>query len=123
MLGALISRFCRMSYYTIALAKKSELALWQHHTDHWQRHRRPHRRPLQESTASGVRPIEELLRNASDSTNGCSRSSAARLPLLFSDIQDSTAYFERHGDLDGRQMLQRHNDVLFHLSPTIKAPS
>jgi class 3 adenylate cyclase len=37
------------------------------------------------------------------------------ITLLFSDIQDSTAYFERHGDLDGRQMLQRHNDLLFPL--------
>jgi hypothetical protein len=32
---------------------------------------------------------------------------------LLTDIQGSTAYFERHGDLGGRQMVQRHNDVLF----------
>ena len=115
MLGALISRFCRMSYYTIALAKKSELALWQHHTDHWQRDRRPHRRPLQESTASGVRPIEELLRERLRLDERLQQEFRREITLLFSDIQDSTAYFERHGDLDGRQMLQRHNDVLFPL--------
>jgi class 3 adenylate cyclase len=34
------------------------------------------------------------------------------LTLLFTDIQDSTAYFERYGDLSGRQMVQRHNDLI-----------
>jgi CHAT domain-containing protein/class 3 adenylate cyclase/predicted negative regulator of RcsB-dependent stress response len=34
------------------------------------------------------------------------------ITLLFTDIQDSTAYFERYGDLSGRQMLQRHNDLV-----------
>ncbi len=35
------------------------------------------------------------------------------ITLLFTDIEDSTAYFEQRGDLSGRQMVQRHNDILF----------
>ena len=68
-----------------------------------------------ESTASGVRPIEELLRERLRLDERLQQEFRREITLLFSDIQDSTAYFERHGDLDGRQMLQRHNDVLFPL--------
>jgi class 3 adenylate cyclase/CHAT domain-containing protein/predicted negative regulator of RcsB-dependent stress response len=35
--------------------------------------------------------------------------------LLFTDIRGSSAYFDQHGDLSGRQMVQRHNDLLFPL--------
>src|SRR5205807_3723377 len=34
------------------------------------------------------------------------------ITLLFTDIQDSPAYFEHYGDLSGRQMVQRHNDLV-----------
>src|SRR5262249_43376229 len=33
--------------------------------------------------------------------------------ILFSDIKGSTAYFEKHGDVAGMAMLERHNDLLF----------
>jgi class 3 adenylate cyclase/CHAT domain-containing protein len=33
--------------------------------------------------------------------------------FLFTDMQGSTAYFEQHGDLSGRLLVQRHNDLLF----------
>lgn len=33
--------------------------------------------------------------------------------LLFTDIVGSTRYFERMGDIEGRQMVQTHNDLLF----------
>ncbi len=33
--------------------------------------------------------------------------------LLFTDIADSTRYFETMGDIRGRQMIQTHNDLLF----------
>jgi class 3 adenylate cyclase/CHAT domain-containing protein/Tfp pilus assembly protein PilF len=68
-----------------------------------------------ESTASGVRPIEELLRERLRLDERLQQEFRREITLLFSDIQDSTAYFERHSDLDGRQMLQRHNDLLFPL--------
>src|SRR5262245_53752341 len=33
--------------------------------------------------------------------------------ILFSDIQGSTAYFERNGDVEGLAMVQHHNDLAF----------
>jgi class 3 adenylate cyclase len=33
--------------------------------------------------------------------------------ILFSDIKGSTAYFEKHGDIKGMAMVERHNDLLF----------
>ncbi len=33
--------------------------------------------------------------------------------ILFSDIQGSTSYFERKGDVEGLAMLERHNNLLF----------
>ncbi|MBN1697539.1 MAG: hypothetical protein JW881_08505 [Spirochaetales bacterium] len=35
------------------------------------------------------------------------------ITLLFTDIVGSTHYFERMGDIAGRQMIQTHNDLLF----------
>ncbi len=35
------------------------------------------------------------------------------ISLLFSDIKGSTAYFEKMGDVAGRDMIRRHNDLLF----------
>lgn len=37
------------------------------------------------------------------------------ITLLFTDIRAATTYFEQHGDLSGRQMVQRHNDLMFPL--------
>src|SRR5262245_14489601 len=34
-----------------------------------------------------------------------------QLAVLFSDIVDSTRYFERRGDAEGRRMVQRHLDL------------
>jgi class 3 adenylate cyclase len=33
--------------------------------------------------------------------------------ILFSDIRGSTSYFEKHGDMAGMAMFERHNDLLF----------
>jgi serine/threonine-protein kinase len=35
-----------------------------------------------------------------------------QVAILFSDIADSARYFERHGDAEGRRMVQRHADLL-----------
>ncbi len=35
------------------------------------------------------------------------------MTILFSDIKDSTAYFERNGDVEGLAMVERHNNLLF----------
>ncbi len=37
----------------------------------------------------------------------------APMTILFSDIKDSTAYFERNGDVKGLAMVERHNKLLF----------
>jgi class 3 adenylate cyclase len=59
--------------------------------------------------------IEELLRERSQLDALLQQQFRREVTLLFSDIQGSTAYFERRGDLSGRQMVQRHNDLLFPL--------
>ena len=33
--------------------------------------------------------------------------------ILFTDIEDSTSYWHKHGDVDGRLMVDRHNRILF----------
>jgi serine/threonine protein kinase/AAA+ ATPase superfamily predicted ATPase len=40
-----------------------------------------------------------------------------QIAIMFSDIVGSTSYFERRGDLEGRAMLQRYNQLMF---PIIK---
>ena len=42
-------------------------------------------------------------------------SSKKEVTILFTDIEDSTAYWHKHGDLDGRLMVDRHNRLLFPL--------
>jgi class 3 adenylate cyclase/formylglycine-generating enzyme required for sulfatase activity len=56
--------------------------------------------------------IDDLLRakaGIEDSLKRYQRFSA----VLFTDIEGSTAYFTRKGDLAGRMMVQRHDDLLF----------
>jgi class 3 adenylate cyclase/tetratricopeptide (TPR) repeat protein len=59
------------------------------------------------------RTIEELLRERIRLDELLQQAFRRDATLLFTDIQDSTAYFEQRGDLSGRQMVQRHNDLLF----------
>jgi class 3 adenylate cyclase/CHAT domain-containing protein/tetratricopeptide (TPR) repeat protein len=67
-------------------------------------------RPEGESTN-----IEALLRERSKIDDLLQRQFRHEVTLLFTDIRGSTSYFERWGDLSGRQMVQRHNDLLFPL--------
>jgi class 3 adenylate cyclase len=59
--------------------------------------------------------IEELLRERSQLDALLEQQFRRQVTVLFSDIQGSTAYFERWGDLGGRQMVRRHHDLLFPL--------
>ncbi|MDY6863699.1 MAG: protein kinase, partial [Thermodesulfobacteriota bacterium] len=36
-----------------------------------------------------------------------------KVAIMFSDIMSSTAYFDARGDIEGRMMVKRHNDILF----------
>ncbi|TAN38347.1 MAG: CHAT domain-containing protein [Nitrospirae bacterium] len=40
-----------------------------------------------------------------------------RVAIMFTDIKGSTSFYEKHGDLDGRMMVHRHNEVVM---PAIK---
>ena len=63
--------------------------------------------------------IEELLRRRTAMLEQIDREILAGhtkpLTLLFTDIVGSTQYYERMGDIAGRQMVQTHNDLLFPL--------
>jgi class 3 adenylate cyclase len=63
--------------------------------------------------------IEELLRRRAEMLEQIDREILAGhtkpLTLLFTDIVGSTQYYERMGDIAGRQMVQAHNDLLFPL--------
>ena len=60
----------------------------------------------------GQEKINELLKSQSQSSVVEER---LRTPMtiLFSDIEGSTSYFEREGDVQGLVMVQRHNALLF----------
>jgi class 3 adenylate cyclase len=61
--------------------------------------------------------IEELLRRRSELMEEIDReilsSHTREVTLLFTDIVGSTRFYERMGDIAGRQMVQAHNDLLF----------
>jgi class 3 adenylate cyclase len=63
--------------------------------------------------------IEELLRRRAEMLESIDREILAGytrpVTLLFTDIVGSTRYYERMGDIAGRQMVQTHNDLLFPL--------
>jgi len=66
--------------------------------------------------------VEELLRRRAELIEEIDReilkSHTREVTLLFTDIVGSTSFFERRGDIAGRQMVLAHNDLL---SPIIAA--
>ena len=38
--------------------------------------------------------------------------------IMFTDIEGSTAYYEEHGDVAGREMIETHNSILFPIITT-----
>jgi class 3 adenylate cyclase len=71
--------------------------------------------PVPDGPEGEATSIEALLRERSKLDDLLRQRFRHEVTLLFTDIQGSTAYFERWGDLGGRQMVQRHNDLLFPL--------
>ena len=61
--------------------------------------------------------IEELLRRRRELLQEIDqeilKSHTREVTLLFTDIVGSTRFYERMGDIQGRQMVQTHNDLLF----------
>lgn len=61
--------------------------------------------------------IEELLRKRNEIDEVISKDYSQMVTIVFTDIVGSTEYFASKGDIAGRAMVQRHNDLLF---PIIK---
>ncbi|MCZ6873750.1 MAG: CHAT domain-containing protein [bacterium] len=68
-----------------------------------------------EFAARGQMSVEALLRERIKLDELLQQEFRRDVTLLFTDIKGSTAYFEQRGDLSGRQMVQRQNDLLFPL--------
>jgi class 3 adenylate cyclase len=64
-----------------------------------------------------VTNIEELLRRREallrEIDTEIQNSHTKTVAVLFTDIVGSTQFYERMGDIEGRQMVQEHNDLLF----------
>lgn len=48
------------------------------------------------------------------------KSSKKHVTILFTDIEDSTKYWDKFGDVQGRLMVDRHNRLLFPLVQKFK---
>jgi class 3 adenylate cyclase/tetratricopeptide (TPR) repeat protein len=72
-----------------------------------------------EHTAEGLEASEEhsgielLLRERHKVDEQLRQKYARNVTIMFTDIKGSTAFFETYGDIEGRLMVQHHNDLLF----------
>jgi len=70
---------------------------------------------MAEREEKNEKDIEELLRERTR-IDGLLKSRYSRdVTIMFSDIKGSTAIFESRGDIEGRAMIQQHNELLFPL--------
>jgi class 3 adenylate cyclase/tetratricopeptide (TPR) repeat protein len=56
--------------------------------------------------------IEDFLRKRSEIDKTIREKFQRQVTVMFTDIVASTEFFETYGDLEGRSMVQRHNDLL-----------
>jgi len=64
--------------------------------------------------------IKTLLRLRSELDDEIEKKFTKEIVVMFTDIYESTAYFQSSGDFDGRLMIQKHNDLLFPIIATNK---
>ena len=57
--------------------------------------------------------IEELIRHKAKIEEELKNKFTKDVTIMFTDIYESTSFFEAYGDIDGLTMVQRHNDILF----------
>ena len=57
--------------------------------------------------------IEKLLRARQELDEQLKAQFVHNVTVMFTDIQGSTAFFETYGDIEGRLMVQKHNELLF----------
>jgi class 3 adenylate cyclase len=62
---------------------------------------------------SSPESIQELLRARNEIDEIIKRKFKQKVTIMFTDIVGSTSYFQEKGDIEGRAMIQRHNDLLF----------
>ena len=74
--------------------------------------------PMNDTSAGKPKKsIEEILRERKELEKVLQSEYTRDVTLMFTDIKGSTSFFERRGDIEGRSMIQEHNDILF---PIIK---
>ncbi len=59
--------------------------------------------------------IEKLLRDREKIDEQLKDKFSHDVTVMFTDIKGSTNYFETYGDIEGRLMVQKHNEILFPL--------
>ena len=59
--------------------------------------------------------IEKLLQERKKIDDLLKEKFTRQVTVMFTDIKGSTSFFESHGDIEGRLMVQKHNDMLFPL--------
>lgn len=57
--------------------------------------------------------IEKLLRDRQKIDEILKKKFSQNITLMFTDIKGSTTFFETYGDIEGRVMVQKHNEMLF----------
>ncbi len=60
----------------------------------------------------------EILKNINKLQEKLENNYLKTITIMFTDLKDSTKYFEKHGDIKGRLFIERHNKMLF---PIIEA--
>lgn len=66
-----------------------------------------------DESRSGGSSLEEFLRLRDEIDQNIRERFQREVVIMFTDIVSSTEYFEVRGDLEGRSMVQRHNDLVF----------
>ena len=57
-------------------------------------------------------PIEGFLRQRAEIEQTIRERFQREITVMFTDIASSTQFYEVYGDIEGRSMIQRHNDLL-----------
>ncbi len=57
--------------------------------------------------------IGKMLSEIDNLKNKLDKKYSKKITIMFTDIKDSTVYFEKHGDMSGRMMVEKHNTLLF----------
>ena len=68
--------------------------------------------PSQETPGEEGSSIEKLLRDREMLEAQLKEKFSQDITVMFTDIKGSTNFFETYGDIEGRLMVQKHNEML-----------